>query len=94
MQIGEKGQTAESPNSPKPFRFPHAFRLDDLDHRCCIYVGNRMESQNAENFDWEIDSLSSQVRPRPSDCIYDGPQFGPSYIEKTSKQSLKNPITQ
>ncbi len=62
MQIGEKGQTTESLNSPKPFRFPHAFRFDDLDHRCCIYVGNRVESQKAENSNWEIDLLLSQVR--------------------------------
>ena len=47
MQIGENGQTTESPNSPKPFRFPHALRLDDLDHRRFIFVVDRVESRSA-----------------------------------------------
>ena len=47
MQIGKKGQTAESPNSPKPFRFPHALRLDDLDRRRFIFIVDRVESRSA-----------------------------------------------
>ncbi len=47
MQIGEKSQTAESPNSPKPFRFPHALRLDGLDHRRFIFIVDRVESRSA-----------------------------------------------
>ena len=47
MQIGEKGQTTKSPNSPKPNRFPHALRLDDLDHRRFIFIVDRVESRSA-----------------------------------------------
>ncbi len=47
MQIGEKGQIAESPNFPKPFRFPHALRPNGLDHRRFIFIVNRVESRSA-----------------------------------------------
>lgn len=47
MQIGENGQTTASPNSPKPFRFPHALRLDVLDHRRFIFIVDRVESRSA-----------------------------------------------
>jgi len=50
-----------------------------------IYVENRVESQNAENCSWEIDSRPSHARPKPSDYMYDGPQFGPLNIDKNSK---------
>ena len=47
MQIGKNGQTTESPNTPKPFRFPHALRLDVLDHRRFIFIVDRVESRSA-----------------------------------------------
>ncbi len=47
MQIGEKGQTSECPNPPKPFRFPQALRLDGLDHRRFIFIVDRVESRRA-----------------------------------------------
>ena len=47
MQIGEKGQTAESPNHPKPNRFPLALRLDGLDRRRFIFIVYRVEIRSA-----------------------------------------------
>ncbi len=44
----EKSQTAESPNSPKPFRFPHALRLDGLDCRRFIFIVERVESRSTK----------------------------------------------
>ncbi|ENV34280.1 hypothetical protein F960_01599 [Acinetobacter gerneri DSM 14967 = CIP 107464 = MTCC 9824] len=46
-QIGEKGQTAENPNPPKPNRFPHALRLDGLDYKRFIFIVDRVESRSA-----------------------------------------------
>ena len=47
MHIGEKGQTAESQNPPKPNRFPLALRLDGLDRRRFIFIVYRVESRIA-----------------------------------------------
>jgi hypothetical protein len=47
MQIGEKDQIAESPNSPKPNRFPHALRLNGLDYRRSLFIVDRVESRSA-----------------------------------------------
>ncbi|WP_171500410.1 hypothetical protein [Acinetobacter guillouiae] len=49
MQIREKGQTAQSPNSPKPFRFPHALRLDGLDY----------EDSSSSYIEWKAEVLEN-----------------------------------
>jgi hypothetical protein len=48
MQIGKKVKQQKVPIPPKPNRFPHALRLDDLDHRRFIFIVDRVESRSAK----------------------------------------------
>ena len=75
MQIGEKGQTAESPNPPKPNRFPLALRLDALDRKRFIFIVYRVESRSARKWHEEENRLHDEHRP--TDYRTDGPQNRP-----------------
>lgn len=74
MQIGEKGQTTESPNPPKSNRFPLALRLDGLDRRRFIFIVYRVESRSTKNVNWDMDLHEGY---RPTDYRTDGPQNRP-----------------